>query len=197
MDRPSVSEAWSWRRGPSGPARRAQSGKEQTSGETTANLPAEPLIDCGAQMAADQAVVTSFDENYLMPGLVAAVSAARNTPDDVRVAILGVGLSSEAKRLIKQTISAERLELIEADEFAKGMQQWGRISSAAWGRIGIGSLLPASIRRVHLSRCRHVDPSEPPTVAGPGPGGPNTCRLHRAANAHPPGEAPVGIICAP
>lgn len=41
-DRPSMSEAWSRRRGPSGPARRAQSGKEQTSSETRANLPAEP-----------------------------------------------------------------------------------------------------------------------------------------------------------
>ena len=99
-------------------------------------------------MTSDRAVVVGFDENYLMPGLVAATTALEHCPDDVGLVILGVGLSDKARKQLRELIPPNRLTIVDAGQYAAGMREWRYISSAAWGRIGMGSLLPSEIRRV-------------------------------------------------
>ena len=52
------------------------------------------------------------------------------------------------KKRIRKSIPSDRLMVVDAGGFAEGMRHWEHISSAAWARIGIGSLLPADLRRV-------------------------------------------------
>ncbi len=99
-------------------------------------------------MTEARALVIGFDENYLMPGLVAATTALEHSPGDAKLIILGVGLSEEARRRIAGLIPSERLMLVDADEYATGMPEWRYVSSAAWARIGIGALLSPDIERV-------------------------------------------------
>lgn len=95
-----------------------------------------------------RAVVTSFDENYLMPGLLAAVSALENSPEDVMLAILGVDLSSESVALIEEKTPGNRTVILHAADLTGGMPEWEHISSAAWARVGMASLLPDEVERV-------------------------------------------------
>ena len=99
-------------------------------------------------MGYDRAVVVAFDENYLMPGLVAARTALVHSPDDVILVILAVDLSEEAKKGIYKTISSDRLMVVDAGGFVEGKRDREYVSSATWARIGIGSLLPPDVRRV-------------------------------------------------
>ena len=89
-----------------------------------------------------------FDENYLMPGLLAGSSALDNSPDDVQLVILGVDLSEEAKKRLRKSIPSDRLMVIDAGRFAEGMPRWNTSRALRGARIGIGSLLPADLRRV-------------------------------------------------
>lgn len=99
-------------------------------------------------MSDDRAVVVGFDENYLMPGLVAATTALEHSPDDVGLVILGLGLSEKARRRIEALLPSNRLTIVDPGDYAAGMREWRWVSAAAWGRIGIASLLPSEIRRV-------------------------------------------------
>ena len=95
-----------------------------------------------------RALVVAFDENYLMPGLVAAKTALGHSPRDTRLIILSVGLSRDAKEQIADVISSERLTIVDADEYTTDMREWRYVSAAAGARIGIGSLLSREIKRV-------------------------------------------------
>jgi lipopolysaccharide biosynthesis glycosyltransferase len=100
----------------------------------------------GPQLS-DRAVVTAFDEGYLMPGIVAMATALRHAPPNTDGYVLGVDLSAEARRMIESSVGPGGVRVLEAGEFAREMPAQGHISSAAWGRIGLGSLLPESITR--------------------------------------------------
>ena len=92
--------------------------------------------------------MTSFDENYLMPGLLAASSALEHSPDDVQLVILGVDLSDSAVDLIENTTPPARTTVHDAANLAGGLPEWKHISNAAWARVGLGSLLGEDVERV-------------------------------------------------
>lgn len=93
-------------------------------------------------------VVTTFDENYLMPGLVASVSAIEHAPEDVVLRILGVGLSDKAIDIIEAHTPPDRTEVLDAAQLTAGLPNWRHLSSAAWARVGIASLLPDEVERI-------------------------------------------------
>lgn len=99
-------------------------------------------------MSGERALVTAFDENYLWPGIVAAATALRNSPEDTRLYVLGVELGPPAVATIEEAISDDRLAVLDAASLAQGMPSWRHISNAAWARVGIASLLPRTVRRV-------------------------------------------------
>jgi lipopolysaccharide biosynthesis glycosyltransferase len=99
----------------------------------------------------DQSLLFAFDENYARPALVALGTALSHSPSSVKVSVASVGLTPDTVGRLHRAASTydRELTIVEVEDLVDSLPTGlRRFSPAAWARIFVDRVTPATTDRI-------------------------------------------------